>query len=170
MNRDNIMATINDLKSELRRIDITRQQLESSINTLLQLLESPFIAAQVSRPVLKRRPKLILTPPDAPKAEVPIASDRVHAVLKDMQGRFSRSELYKKASEDGYGFIAPGTFANIFIKLINRKQIICVEGAVGQRDAVFMKADDEQNGNQNVISLAAKIFGGTPVEREGGGG
>ncbi len=148
MNRENILATIADLKAELNNIEATKQQIESSLNGLTQLLK---LLSANKRSTTKR-----LTEPKNAVSDIPtttattvaavpglsIASDRVRTILDNITGRFSRSELYKSASNDGGGPIAPGTFANIFSKLIKRKQIVLVEGAPGQRDSVYMKTNE----------------------------
>ncbi|MBI4633423.1 MAG: hypothetical protein HY742_05995 [Deltaproteobacteria bacterium] len=146
MNRENILATIADLKAELSNIEATKQQIESSLNGLINLLK---LLSVNKRSAAKR-----LAEPKSHKVDLPtvgivgvegggiLASDRVRAVLDNIQGRFTRSELYKAATNDGGGPIAPGTFANIFSKLIKRKHIILVGGAPGLRDSVYMKTNE----------------------------
>jgi hypothetical protein len=139
VDRNNILATIADLIAELGRIEATRNQIEASIKTLSQLLESPLFAVESTiTPTRSVRTKF---PHLKEGGEGPIPSERLHSALDKMQGRFKRGDLKDNAINDGSGAIAEGTFANIFIKMIKRKQIVCVEGTVGQRDAVFMKAE-----------------------------
>jgi hypothetical protein len=147
MNRENILATIADLKAELSTIDVTKKQIESSLQVLTELMKSPLMSggkrSVSTRTVEKKSVRTKLPSEVAQGIEGGlVASDRVHVILRNMHGRFSRSELYKNANNDGNGFIAPGTFANIFSKLIKRKQIVCVEGAPGQRDSVYKKAEE----------------------------
>ena len=145
MNRENILATIADLKTELSTIDVTKKQIESSLQVLTELMKSPLMSGGKRSASIHTVEKRVRTkfPSEAQGIEGgPVASDRVHAILSDMHGRFSRSKLYSNASNDGNGPIAPGTFANIFSKLIKRGQIKCVEGAPGQRDSVYMKAEE----------------------------
>ena len=149
MNRENIMATIADLKTELLNIETTKRQIESSLDTLTQLLRSPLLANSKRSPSIRSTGKKIATE-ETPSLSAGggvgtvLASDRVNAVLDNISGRFTRTELYKMAAGDGKGPIAPGTFANIFSKLIKRNKVICVEGAFGKRDSVYMKSDRNQ--------------------------
>jgi len=166
MDRTNILATIADLKAELVNIEDTKKQIESSIKTLSQLLESPLLAIGVVgvgrvgettltnlAAVKERRTRTKFPGTALETAGAPIPSERVHAALDKMHGSFKRGELKNNAANDGNGPIAEGTFANIFIKLIKREQIVCVEGAIGQRDAAFMKADEANNRSNPSLEL-----------------
>jgi|GEM_PF-4926414 len=147
MNRENILATISDLKEELSNIEAAKQQIESSLVGLRQLLKSPVVTLS-KRATSNRLTEQKVTRTDF-ASSLPqttdgglLATDRVRIVLENIQGSFTRSELYKNASNDGNGAIAPGTFANIFSKLVKRGHVLCVTGALGQRDSVYMKADE----------------------------
>jgi hypothetical protein len=162
MNKANIMAIIADLKIELKQINESKQQIEDSINSLYKVIGKK---GQVSDGIT---PKVTIPAPQITKTthvmqvdmgvDVIVPSYRVRLVLNNMKGRFLRSELYKNAANDGHGPIAPGTFANIFAKLIKRKAIFCVEGEYGQRNAVYLKADEyEKLNTESPINLTVAL-------------
>lgn len=146
MNKSNILATISDLKAELKQINEQKQHLESSINSLYKLIgkrSQTVDNSSAKTTTISLNTKNIEELHRVEKGvDSIVPSYRVRTVLNNMQGRFLRSELYKNSSNDGHGPIAPGTFANIFAKLIKRKLIYCVDGETGQRNAVFLKADE----------------------------
>lgn len=135
MDRSNILATINDLEQWLRGVDEQKREVESTVITLKKLL-GVVGDSSASATLCPSRPMSGNTP------DGPIPSDRVYASLKEVSGRFTRSELYEKAENDGNGKIAKGTFASIFSKLMQRGVITLVEGKFGSRTAVYMKTDE----------------------------
>lgn len=147
MNTSNILATIADLEAGVKELDETKAQLEASIASLRQLLNNPWLinpeGASSTARIGQWNARAIHHLPKTPrKPDEIVPSDRVQAALNELNGRFSRSELFEKARKDGHGDIARGTFANIFSKLIKRNQIVCVEGVVGQRSAIYMKTKE----------------------------
>ena len=146
MNRENISATIADLKTELANVEATKQRLETSINVLTDLLKGPLLSGgkkTAPSPHVGGRVVRIQSPSTSmPQgAQTPLAYERVHLILKNIQGSFTRSKLYGDANNDGYGPIAPGTFANIFSKLMKRGQIRCINGEPGQRNSIYEKTE-----------------------------
>ncbi len=162
MNKANILSIIADLKIELKQINESKQQIEDSINSLYKLIGkkgqvSDGITPKVASPNQQNtRTNYGVQTDKGVDAIVP--SYRVRVVLNNMRGRFLRSELYRNAANDGHGPIAPGTFANIFAKLIKRKGIFCVEGEYGQRNAVYLKADEyEKSNTESPINLTVAL-------------
>jgi len=151
MNKSNILATIADLKAELRQINEQKQHLESSINSLYKLIGKKgqtldVVSQKITSQQSPQTGKGIdATTPSEKGLDAIVPSYRVRLVLNNMNGRFLRSDLYRNSSNDGRGPIAPGTFANIFSKLVKRRLIVCVDGEAGQRNAVFVKASEYNN-------------------------
>lgn len=74
----------------------------------------------------------------------PLPHERVHRALSSMQGTFLRSKLYNESVADGLGPIARGTFGNIFVKLLKRKQIAVAKGRAGRKNCLYAKTQEEK--------------------------
>jgi hypothetical protein len=78
-------------------------------------------------------------------------SERVNKALLKMHGEFSRAELLTEAEYDGAG-IAPGTYGNIFLKLLKRKQIQLVRGEAGSKNSRYMRSKEAALAQRGALS------------------
>jgi len=139
MDNSKFVLAINELEAWLSENDLTRKEVESSIVTLRKLAGMNNNSTTTTW-MGGIAPRSSVTPGEIDV----IPSNRVQAALKSMSGRFFRQDLYTKSIKDGYGDIAPGTFANIFGKLLKRGSIVLVDGEFGKRNAVYMRSDEHQ--------------------------
>ncbi len=150
MDRSNVLATISDLERWLKDVDEQKREVESTIITLKRLLGIVDGGYGIgSIPPNRHGASTTSMSMSRGTPEGPIPSDRVHAALREMSGRFTRSELYERAENDGNGEIAKGTFASIFSKLMQRGFITLVEGKFGNRTAVYMRTEEYNAQKQN---------------------
>ncbi len=141
MNLNQVAAMKAKVLEELQRVDRLKQSMEQTLAGLLQWEKYLQGTATSGGKAIAKKPHPGTGGRDHRPAREKTPSERINRALQKMHGEFSRAELLAEAEYDGKA-IPPGTYGNIFLKLISTKQIRLVRGEVGRKNSRYMKSKE----------------------------